>query len=181
MRTSQRADVDAGVAADHMAAPGVQVISWSIKSSEADDPGTDAAGHALVLPAAGASAALRNPCPDAHASRAGRLRPGSIDCESSRVNFSGHVPTLLRSTATGAPGESTDLAMMNSVAPAAAFAFNAGASEIHRSPTWGTAGRSGSHACQLQVLRILAATIFASAESAGDTACSRRQATTAAA
>src|ERR1700736_6178486 len=58
-----------------------------------------------------------------------RLRPGSIDCESSSVNLTGHVPTLPRNTATGAPGESTDLATMNKVAPAAAFALKPAASD----------------------------------------------------
>src|SRR5271168_1216853 len=59
-----------------------------------------------------------------------RFRPGSIDCESSKVNFKGQLPTLPRSTATGAPGASTDLATMNSVSPAAALAFKAGANVI---------------------------------------------------
>src|SRR5882757_11455171 len=58
-----------------------------------------------------------------------RLRPGSIDCESSRVNLTGQEPTLPRNTATGAPGESTDLATMNSVAPAAALAAKPAASD----------------------------------------------------
>src|SRR5271170_3263124 len=57
-----------------------------------------------------------------------RLRPGSIDWESSRVNFRGQTPTLPRNTATGMPGESTDLATMNTVAPGAAFASSAGVS-----------------------------------------------------
>src|SRR5580692_10162303 len=59
-----------------------------------------------------------------------RFRPGSIDCESSNVNFKGQLPTLPRSTATGTPGASTDLATMNSVSPAAALAFKAGANMI---------------------------------------------------
>src|ERR1700722_416875 len=59
-----------------------------------------------------------------------RFRPGSIDCESSNVNFKGQLPTLPRSTATGTPGASTDLVTMNSVSPAAALAFKAGASMI---------------------------------------------------
>src|SRR5882762_6140777 len=58
-----------------------------------------------------------------------RLRPGSIDCESSKVNLTGQEPTLPRNTATGAPGESTDLATMNSVAPAAALAAKPAASD----------------------------------------------------
>src|ERR1700704_2372333 len=58
-----------------------------------------------------------------------RFRPGSMDCESSSVNLTGQVPTLPRNTATGAPGESTDLATMNSVAPGAALAFKLGASD----------------------------------------------------
>src|SRR5450631_2425655 len=58
-----------------------------------------------------------------------RLRPGIIDCESSSLNLSGQSPTVPRNTATGAPGESTDLATMNSVAPAAALERKAGASE----------------------------------------------------
>src|ERR1700722_5701484 len=59
-----------------------------------------------------------------------RFRPGSIDCESSNVNFKGQLPTLPRSTATGTPGASTDLATMKSVSPAAALAFKAGANMI---------------------------------------------------
>src|SRR5450631_222796 len=58
-----------------------------------------------------------------------RLRPGIIDCESSSLNLNGQSPTVPRNTATGAPGESTDLATMNSVAPAAALARKAGARE----------------------------------------------------
>src|SRR5580692_6935263 len=59
-----------------------------------------------------------------------RFRPGNIDCESSNVNFKGQLPTLPRSTATGTPGASTDLATMNSVSPAAALACKAGANMI---------------------------------------------------
>src|SRR6202051_4183483 len=59
-----------------------------------------------------------------------RFRPGNIDCESSKVNFNGQLPTLARNTATGAPGASTDLATMNKVSPAAALAFKAGAKVI---------------------------------------------------
>src|SRR4030088_1146730 len=58
-----------------------------------------------------------------------RFLPGSIDCESSSVNLTGQVPTLPRNTATGAPGESTDLATMNKVAPAAAFVLKPAASD----------------------------------------------------
>src|SRR5882762_10337425 len=67
-----------------------------------------------------------------------RLRPGSIDCESSKVNLTGQEPTLPRNTATGAPGESTDLATMNSVAPAAALALKPAASDT--SPLTAAAG-----------------------------------------
>src|ERR1700722_14209385 len=63
-----------------------------------------------------------------------RFRPGSIDCESSNVNFKGQLPTLPRSTATGTPGASTDLATMKSVSPAAALAFKAGANMISPLP-----------------------------------------------
>src|ERR1700733_1736948 len=59
-----------------------------------------------------------------------KFRPGSMDCESSNVNFNGQLPTLPRSTATGTPGASTDLATMNSVSPAGAVACKAGASMI---------------------------------------------------
>src|SRR3984957_15103714 len=59
-----------------------------------------------------------------------KFRPGSMDCESSNVNSNGQLPTLPRSTATGTPGASTDLATMNSVSPAAALAFKAGANMI---------------------------------------------------
>src|ERR1700676_53818 len=59
-----------------------------------------------------------------------RFRPGNIDCESSKVNFNGQLPTLPRNTAAGAPGASTDLATMNRVSPAAALAFKAGAKVI---------------------------------------------------
>src|SRR5258706_910290 len=55
------------------------------------------------------------------------FRPGIIDCESSSVNLSGQLPTLPRNTATGRPGESTDLATMNSVSPALALPFKAAA------------------------------------------------------
>src|SRR5216684_3330380 len=58
-----------------------------------------------------------------------RFLPGSIDCESSSVNLTGQEPTLPRNTATGAPGESMDLATMNSVAPAAALAVNPAAND----------------------------------------------------
>src|SRR5271165_6160388 len=58
-----------------------------------------------------------------------RLRPGIMDCESSSVNLTGHAVTLVRYTATGAPGESTDFATMKSVAPAAALARSGAASD----------------------------------------------------
>src|SRR6266403_1328762 len=58
-----------------------------------------------------------------------RFRPGSIDRESSKVNLTGQLPTLPRNTATGTPGESTDLATMNSVAPAGALARKPAASD----------------------------------------------------
>src|SRR5258708_5066750 len=58
-----------------------------------------------------------------------RFRPGSMDLESSRSNFTGQLPTVVRNTATGIPGEATDFATMNSVAPAAALAFSAAASD----------------------------------------------------
>src|SRR6267378_8444729 len=58
-----------------------------------------------------------------------RFRPGSIDRESSKVNLTGQLPTLPRNTATGTPGESTDLATMNSVAPAGALARKLAASD----------------------------------------------------
>src|SRR4029077_7959210 len=50
-----------------------------------------------------------------------RFRPGIIACESSSVNFRGQLPTLPRNTATGMPGESTDLATMKSVSPVVAL------------------------------------------------------------
>src|SRR6266702_8162982 len=50
-----------------------------------------------------------------------RFRPGIIACESSSVNLRGQLPTLLRNTATGIPGASTDLATMKSVSPAVAL------------------------------------------------------------
>src|ERR1700730_15026945 len=58
-----------------------------------------------------------------------RFRPGNMDSESFKSNFRGQLPTLVRTTATGAPGESTAFATMNSVAPGAALAFNAAASD----------------------------------------------------
>ena len=61
--------------------------------------------------------------------RLDRLRPGSIDWLSSNVNLSGQLPTVVRITATGGPGASTDLATMKRVAPAAALARSAGAIE----------------------------------------------------
>src|SRR5882724_7277819 len=57
-----------------------------------------------------------------------RLRPGIIACESSSVNFRGQLPTLLRNTATGMPGASTDLATMKSVSPAVVLAAKPAAS-----------------------------------------------------
>src|SRR5271166_2580485 len=56
-----------------------------------------------------------------------RFRPGIIDWESSKLNLTGHVPTVPRYTATGAPGESTDFATIKSVAPAGALARSAAA------------------------------------------------------
>src|SRR5450631_2286222 len=57
-----------------------------------------------------------------------RVRPGIIDCESSRVNSTGQLPTRVRYTASGMPGDSIDLATMNSVSPAAALPLNAASS-----------------------------------------------------
>src|ERR1700692_4612279 len=57
-----------------------------------------------------------------------RFRPGIIACESSSVNLSGQLPTLPRNTATGMPGESTDLATMKSVSPEVALPVKPAAS-----------------------------------------------------
>ncbi len=73
-----------------------------------------------------------------------RLRPGSIDWESSSVNFNGQMPTLPRNTATGGPGESTDLATMNSVAPAARFGAQSGGERDLAADR--VAGAGGGHA-----------------------------------
>src|SRR3981081_2572174 len=102
-----------------------------------------------------------------------RLRPGSIDCESSSVNLTGQVPTLPRNTATGTPGESTDLATMNRVAPAAALALKPAASDT--SPLTAVPEPA---ACVPRCR--LAATILASAEFGGSTPCNRCQSITAA-
>src|SRR5450759_1637412 len=53
------------------------------------------------------------------------LRSGNIASVSFNSNFTGQLPVVVRSTATGAPGELTDLASMNSVRPAGTFARNA--------------------------------------------------------
>src|SRR5450631_1104848 len=118
-----------------------------------------------------------------------RLRPGSIECESSKVNLTGQLPTLARMTAKGAPGESTDLATMNSVAPLAAFALKAAAREtspLTEAPNLWPASELaaepalfGSVAASFVSRCKLAATMFASAEFAGRTACNLCHAPTA--
>src|SRR5580693_7093832 len=56
-----------------------------------------------------------------------RLRPGIIEFESSSVNASGHRPVVVRMIATGGPGESSDLATMNSVSPSGTLPLSAAA------------------------------------------------------